>query len=285
MAFKFTKMHGLGNDFIVIDGINQAIHLTPDQIAALGRRDTGIGFDQCLLVESSDRTDVDFIYRIFNANGQEVGQCGNGARCLARFLQHYNLTNKSKITVATPTTRMTLIINQDKTVTVNMGKPHLDPKNIPLSSKEQQSLYPIHLDSGATHMVHAINVGNPHALIIVPEVKTAPVQTIGRQLSEHPTFPAEANIGFMAIKSPNQIALRVYERGCGETQACGSGAVAAAAIGRLFYDMQETIRVDLPGGALSIHWQDMNGDIYLTGPATFVYEGRLINETGIPCEL
>jgi diaminopimelate epimerase len=276
MNFKFTKMHGLGNDFIVIDGIQQNISLSPEEIKAMGRRDTGIGFDQCLLVEKSNSPEVDFSYRIFNADGNEVGQCGNGARCLARFLHYYKLSDKDKIIVATATTRMILTINTDDSVTVNMGKPRLNPENIPLKAEKTQSLYTIPLKDGLTYPVHAINVGNPHAVIIVSDVKAAAVEKIGSALSNHCFFPEQTNVGFMEIKSLNHILLRVYERGSGETQACGSGAVAAAAVGRLFHDLHEKIYVELPGGELTIDWHDIKSDILLTGPAEFVYEGRLI---------
>lgn len=277
MSIQFTKMHGLGNDFMVIDGINQTIKLTPEYIRTLGRRDTGVGFDQCLLVESSKAANVDFNYRIFNADGQEVGQCGNGARCLARFLRHYKLTNKNTITVATPTTQMTLTINADQSVTVNMGKPHLNPSDIPLKAEKQCSQYTIPVNSDLSYDVHAINVGNPHAVLVIPDADVEPVEQKGRMICTHPLFPEQVNVGFMQIKNSKHVKLRVYERGCGETQACGSGAVAAAAIGRLYHGLDETVQVDLPGGSLTIQWPDFDSDIYLTGPAAFVYEGRVMD--------
>ena len=275
MTIQFTKMHGLGNDFMVIDAIHQHVDLSPSQIAALGRRDTGVGFDQCLLVETAHSADVDFFYRIFNADGQEVGQCGNGARCLARFLQHYQLTNKQLITVSTHTTRMQLQINDDDTVTVNMGKPKLAPSDIPLLASVQQSLYNAPLKNNEACEFHAINVGNPHAVLIVSNLHSANIDLLGKFISEHPLFPEQTNVGFMEIINTNHIRLRVYERGCGETQACGSGAVAAAAVGRLYHQLTEHIKVSLPGGDLLVHWPTIDGDIFLTGPATFVYEGSL----------
>ena len=275
MSIQFTKMHGLGNDFMVINAIHHKIDLSPHQIAALSRRDTGVGFDQCLLVEASTSPDVDFFYRIYNADGQEVGQCGNGARCLARFLQHYQLTDK-RFTVATHTTRMQLQINDDETVTVNMGQPKLNPMDIPLLLSTKKSSYLIPLPTNETCEFHAINVGNPHAVLVVPNLKTASVHHIGKLISEHPLFPEQTNVGFMQIISADHIQLRVYERGCGETRACGSGAVAAAAAGRLYHQMAEHIKVSLPGGELLVHWPTVDGDIFLTGPATFVYEGSLL---------
>ena len=277
MGFKFTKMHGLGNDFMVVDAIHQSIDLTPATIAALSRRDTGVGFDQCLLIEASRESGVDFFYRIFNANGQEVGQCGNGARCLARFARKYGLTKQHSITVATHTTRMQLHINQNNTVTVNIGTPKLKPACIPLNAATQAPLYALSLSDKTTCELHAVSVGNPHAVMVVTDVTHAPVHKMGQLISEHASFPEQTNVGFMQIVSPKHIKLRVYERGCGETQACGSGAVAAVAIGRLFHDLAEEVTVSLPGGELSIGWPNIDGPIYLTGPATFVYEGIVLD--------
>ncbi|MFA5960057.1 MAG: diaminopimelate epimerase [Tatlockia sp.] len=273
MSIRFTKMHGLGNDFMVIDAINQNIHLSPVQISALSRRDTGIGFDQCLLIEESNTPGIDFFYRIFNANGQEVGQCGNGARCIARFIAHYGLSGKSTLRVATKTTTMQLQINADNTVTVDFGKPTLNPEAIPLLAAHQARLYSLTLQDNSVCTVHAINVGNPHAVLLVNDLLTAPVQSLGKEISEHPSFPLQTNTGFMQLEDKNHIRLRVYERGCGETRACGSGAVAAAAIGRLYYQLDPHITVSLAGGELVVDWPDTQGAIYLRGPASFVYEG------------
>lgn len=276
MQLKFTKMHGIGNDFIVLDGINQQITLTSEDITQLAQRHTGIGFDQCLIIEPSSKANVDFNYRIYNADGQEVGQCGNGARCLALFAKHYGLTDKNNITVATKTTQMNLRINPNNTVSVNMGQPKLKPQDIPFIQAQEEILYPVPLKDGRTINIHTINVGNPHAVLIVPNVDSAPVASLGAEISEHELFPEQTNVGFMHIVSPNHIQLRVYERGCAETQACGSGAVAAAAIGRLFHGLAPQIQVSLLGGDLIIDWPDTNGPISLTGPATFVYEGHIL---------
>ena len=277
MNIRFTKMHGLGNDFMVIDGINQRISLTPEKIALLGQRNTGVGFDQCLLIERSEKDGIDFNYRIFNADGQEVGQCGNGARCLALFAKHYGLTNKNKLTVATKTTQMDLHINEDNSVSVDMGIPKLPPAHIPLLAEKQLAEYTLELNTGKTVSLHAISVGNPHAVLLVSDISTAPVDVLGSQISHHPRFPEQTNTGFMQIINKDQIKLRVYERGCGETQACGSGAVAAAAIGHLYHHLANQITVTLPGGDLVIDWPETNGSIRLTGPATFVYEGILLS--------
>lgn len=278
MTLHFTKMHGLGNDFMVIDAIHQTVHLNKDMIIALGRRDTGAGFDQCLLIEAARDADSDFFYRIFNADGQEVGQCGNGARCLARFVHHYKLTDKRHITVATKTTRMHLQINTDDTVTVDFGLPFLEPAMIPIQADNQAPLYHLPLKNGATHSVYAVGVGNPHAVTMVSDVMTAPVASLGKEISEHPLFPEQTNAGFMQIIDSDSIRLRVFERGCGETNACGSGAVAAAIVARLYHGLGPRINITLPGGTLVVDWPDMNGPVSLTGPATFVYEGHLIKD-------
>lgn len=276
MPLQFTKMHGLGNDFIVLDGINQTISLSTKDIAQLAQRHTGIGFDQCLIIEASTKPGIDFNYRVFNADGQEVGQCGNGARCLALFAQHYGLSAKNTITVSTKTTVMSLTINPNHTVSVNMGVPSQTPKNIPFIAEEQNAQYPLTLNDGRIVSIHAISVGNPHAVLVVDDLKSAPVSTLGCEISTHNRFPEQTNVGFMHIISPEHIALRVYERGSAETQACGSGAVASAAIGRLFHGLKEQIRVSLLGGDLLVDWTDTKGPITLTGPAAFVYEGRCL---------
>lgn len=272
MGIHFSKMHSLGNDFMVIDGIRQTVNLTPKLIQAWSHRHTGIGFDQCLLVESSTTPGVDFSYRIFNANGHEVGQCGNGARCLARFLVKTGLTEKTTIQVATMTAKMTLQIHDDQSVTVDLGKPRLAPADIPLLITEEANHYTIPLVH-QNQSVHAINVGNPHAVIVVPNLATVDVASLGRSISEHPLFPEQTNVGFMQIENAQTIHLRVYERDCGETQACGSGAVAAAAIGHLFYQLTNPTHVHMQGGQLTVTWPDKQGHIYLTGPAEFIYEG------------
>lgn len=278
MTIRFTKMHGLGNDFMIIDALNQQINLQTQQIKALAKRDTGVGFDQCLLVEASKEPGVDFFYRIFNADGQEVGQCGNGARCLARFVHHYGLSDKKNLRVATCTTKMELELQEEGRVKVDLGQPKLNPGDIPLLANHLAILYQLPLSDGSSCKVHAINVGNPHAVTLVDNLDLAAVGTLGKEISEHPLFPEQTNAGFMQILDNNHIRLRVYERGCGETQACGSGAVAAAAVGRLNHHLAPQIHVSLPGGELIVDWPDTKGPIYLTGPATFVYEGVLMCE-------
>jgi len=273
MSLHFTKMHGLGNDFLVIDAVRQKVDLRPADLSALAKRDTGIGFDQCLLIEPSKSAGIDFYYRIFNADGQEVGQCGNGARCLARFAKHYGLTTKDTLIVATKTTTMRLKINLDHSVTVEMEPPKLSPQAIPMRVHDQAVVYSI---PQTTYCVHAINVGNPHAVLQVDDLNTTEVTIIGKMICEHPLFPEQTNVGFMQILTPSHIQLRVYERGVGETRACGSGAVAAAAIGQLYHQLNDEVTVSLEGGDLLVRWPAAKGPIFLQGPATFVYEGQLL---------
>jgi len=268
-------MHGLGNDFILIDATQQPIALDPQRIAALSQRNTGIGFDQCLVVEASTHPSVDFFYRIFNADGQEVGQCGNGARCLARFVHHRALTIKKQLCIQTSTTLLNLTLHDDQSVTVAFAPPQLEPNQIPIDATSSAVWYQLTCGQ-ETHQFHAIQVGNPHAVLIVDDLRHTDVIAIGEDLSTHPFFPEQANIGFVQILSAQHIQLRVYERGCGETQACGSGAVAAAAIGMLYHQLAEEVRVSLPGGDLYVTWPLHTGKIYLRGPATFVYDAELL---------
>ena len=273
---KFIKMHGLGNDFMVIDGVTQKINLSAEQIRQLSNRHTGVGFDQCLLVTKSNDSNIDFFYKIYNSNGMEVSQCGNGARCLARFLQFIGLTNKKVIWVATHSTKMRLTIEQDDSVTIDFATPILQPSAIPFLVDQQQIAYPITINDAIIN-IHAINVGNPHAIIVVNNPSNEYVAMVGQSISTHHLFPEQTNVGFMTILNSAHIILRVYERGCGETLACGSGAVAAAAIGRLYHNMDKEIKVSLKGGDLRISWDNFNQPIVLNGPATFVYQGILEN--------
>lgn len=269
----FTKMHGLGNDFIVIDGINQRVVLTQEQIVSLADRNTGIGFDQCLIVEKSFDDSIDFIYKIYNSNGNEVGQCGNGARCLARFIKAKGLSVKNTFKVATNTTVMHLFIEDDDSVNVSFDKPILEPENIPLLYTSTQMLYSVPLDFDRSCLVHAISVGNPHAILVIDNLTDEFISKYGSAISQHPLFPEQVNVGFMQIISKSQIKLRVYERGCGETKACGSGAVAAVAVGILYHGLDDVVIANLPGGNLKVTWPQERENIFLNGPAQFVYEG------------
>ncbi|MDK4689248.1 diaminopimelate epimerase [Kingella negevensis] len=278
-TLKFTKMHGLGNDFMVIDGINQTF--TPDekQIVAWSNRFTGIGFDQLLLVERAQNEGVDFRYRIFNADGGEVEQCGNGARCFVKFVSEKGLTQKQEIVVETKRGIIKPRLNDNGLVTVNMGQPRFAPEEVPFMLRANETagkktyIVVNGIDSAEMSMV---SMGNPHAVMLVDNVATAPVEQWGSALQNHERFPARVNVGFMQIVDVHNIKLRVFERGSGETQACGTGACAAVVAGmRLgLLASGENVRVSLPGGDLHISWQD-GGDVMMTGPAVSVFDGQI----------
>ena len=267
-------MHGLGNDFVVIDAINQAVNLSEDQIRFLADRHFGVGCDQLLLVEKPVSANADFKYRIFNADGSEVAQCGNGARCFARFVRDKMLTAKDEIVVDTDAGQLVLNVNAEGLVTVNMGVPRHQPAEIPLLFSEAASRYHLVVADGEVEFA-AVSMGNPHAVILVDDVDTAPVVTLGALLESHPVFPQRANIGFMQIISRNAIKLRVYERGAAETLACGSGACAAVVAGIEQNLLDREVRVSLPGGELKISWAGRGQPVFMAGPAIMVYEGRI----------
>ncbi|MDH3326972.1 MAG: diaminopimelate epimerase [Gammaproteobacteria bacterium] len=274
MKLKFTKMQGIGNDFVVLDGVNQVINLSQSQYQSIANRYFGVGCDQILLVEASDMAGVDFRYRIFNADGSEVEQCGNGARCFALFVREKQLTDKNEITVATKNGVIVLNITQDGLVTVDMGPPRLVPVDIPFDAPKTERHYQLQVD-GEMVEIGAVSMGNPHGVLMVDDVDTAPVETLGKKLESHKSFPARANIGFMQIVSENKIRLRVYERGSGETLACGSGACAAVVVGRMWGLLSERVEVSLPGGELVIRWAGDKSSVMLTGPAEFVFDGEI----------
>lgn len=269
---QFSKMHGLGNDFMVVDGVTQNIYFSPELICRLADRHTGVGFDQLLLVEAPYDPDLDFHYRIFNADGSEVAQCGNGARCFARFVRLKGLTNKQKIKVSTQSGRMTLTINENDDVCVNMGVPDFEPQRVPFRAVKEEKTYIIRAQE-RTVLCGVVSMGNPHCVIQVESIHTAEVEVLGPALENHERFPERANIGFMEIISADHIRLRVYERGAGETQACGSGACAAVAVGISQGLLAKRVKVDLPGGSLDISWEGPGAPLYMTGPATHVYDG------------
>ncbi|MDX1588693.1 MAG: diaminopimelate epimerase [Oleiphilaceae bacterium] len=273
-GLRFTKMHGLGNDFMVVDGIGQSVRLLPQQIRALARRNTGIGFDQLLLVEPPGRPDVDFRYRIFNADGGEVEQCGNGARCFARFVRDQGLTQKDSIRVETATGVMTLDLLANGQVRVNMGLPELAPAAIPFAADSQSVVYDVRVGD-ETWQLSAVSMGNPHGVLCVEDVDRAPVQTLGPRLESHARFPARANIGFMQVQGRDRIRLRVFERGVGETLACGTGACAAVVAGRMRGLLDERVVVALPEGELVITWQGEGSPVMMEGPVTRVFEGEI----------
>jgi len=274
MPLKFTKMHGLGNDFVVIDAINQAVTLSAEQVRQLADRRFGIGCDQLLLVEPSPQTGVDFRYRIFNADGSEVQQCGNGARCFARFVRDKGLTDKDAVVVETASGIITLYIEADGQVRVNMGKPNFTPASLPFKAEQQQPVYELPLGE-ETLSIGAVSMGNPHAVLQVADVARAPVEQLGPRLESHPLFPERVNVGFMQVLDKGAIRLRVYERGAAETLACGTGACAAVAVGHRWGLLGDEVRVILPGGELTIRWGGEGEDLWMIGPATTVFEGTI----------
>jgi len=269
---RFTKMHGLGNDFVVFDAVHQRVELEAERCRFIANRRFGIGCDQVLLVEQSRSPESDFHYRIFNADGSEVEQCGNGARCFARFVHEQGLTDKTEIAVSTAVGNIRLFIEPDGQVRVNMGPPIFDPASIPFDSDVEAGDYTLDVD-GHRLSIGAVSMGNPHAVLLVNDVNRAPVETLGPTIEHHPRFPRRVNVGFMEILDPGHIRLRVFERGSGETLACGTGACAAAVVGRRRGLLDKRVRVSLPGGDLVIEWQAESGPVWMTGPAVSVYQG------------
>ncbi|MBG6249196.1 MULTISPECIES: diaminopimelate epimerase [Symbiopectobacterium] len=271
---QFAKMHGLGNDFMVVDAVTQNVYFSPELIRRLSDRQRGVGFDQLLVVEPPYDPELDFHYRIFNADGSEVAQCGNGARCFARFVRIKGLTNKRDIAVSTHTGRMVLSVTDDELVRVNMGEPDFEPQRVPFRAAKAEKTYILRA-SYNTVLCGVVSMGNPHCVIQVDDVDTANVETLGPVLESHERFPERVNVGFMQIVDSSHIRLRVYERGAGEgeTQACGSGACAAVAVGIQQGLLADEVRVSLPGGDLDIHWKGVWHPLYMTGPATHVYDG------------
>ncbi|AUI87289.1 diaminopimelate epimerase [Vibrio azureus] len=274
MHFHFSKMHGLGNDFMVVDCITQNMFFSQDLIRRLADRHTGVGFDQLLLVEAPYDPETDFHYRIFNADGSEVEQCGNGARCFARFVRLKGLTNKYSISVSTKKGKMVLDIEDEGMVTVNMGIPEFEPNKIPFKAKQKEKTYIMRVGD-KTLFCGAVSMGNPHVVTVVEDVDSTDVENLGPLLESHERFPERVNAGFMQVVNRQHIRLRVHERGAGETQACGSGACGAVAIGILQGLLDETVKVSLPGGELSISWQGPGKPLFMTGPATHVFDGQL----------
>lgn len=273
-ALDFTKMHGLGNDFVVLDGIRQKVVLDVDRVRRIADRHFGVGCDQLLVVESYEGNDADFRYRIFNADGGEVQQCGNGARCFARFVYDQGLTQKTTIPVMTGGGRIVLQIRPDGQVSVDMGVPELEPERIPYIFGQRQTLYT--LEAGGQEVsIAAVSMGNPHAVLQVEDVDAAPVAKLGPELESHPAFPERVNAGFMQVCGRDHIRLRVFERGVGETLACGTGACAAVVAGRQQGLLDEQVTVTLPGGDLQIQWQGEGQPVWMTGPAETVFRGTL----------
>ena len=276
MRIQFTKMHGLGNDFVVIDAVSQHVNLRASQIEKLANRHTGVGFDQLLLIEPPSRPDADFDYRIFNSDGGEVEHCGNGARCFAKFVTDRELTSKPVITVNTARGLIELELTDLGLVRVNMGQPVLDLNALPyVGPPELDASQTVSLDIPFDQKQFGlISMGNPHAVCIVDSVDSIAVEDIGRAVQMLPQFPDSVNVGFVEIVSRTEIRLRVYERGAGETLACGTGACAAVAYARLLEQLDSQVSVATRGGNLQIEWQGIGHDLMMTGPAESVFEGE-----------
>lgn len=274
MYIRFTKMHGLGNDFVVIDAVTQSVTMTDELARRLADRHTGVGCDQILLVEPPSHPDIDFKYRIFNADGSEVAQCGNGARCFTKFVRDRRLTGKSNLSVETHAGILQLSIDDQQSYTATQGIPNFEPAQIPFEAEQAALTYAIEIDEKSFDIA-ALSLGNPHAVLQIADIQQTPIDELGPLLESHPRFPERVNVGFMALVSRHEINLRVYERGAGETQACGSGACAAAVAGIAQDLLDSPVKVNLPGGSLSITWQGDNQPVSVTGPATTVYQGRI----------
>ena len=278
MLLRFTKMHGLGNDFVVIDAVSQSVTITPELARKLGDRRFGVGCDQILVVEPPNQADVDFGYRIFNQDGSEVEQCGNGARCFAKFVRDRRLTGKNTIRVETACGIIELEVQGDNQVRVNMGIPILEPEKIPFIADAISTNYNIDVaehGESKTLSISAVSMGNPHAVLKVDDTDTAPVAILGPAIESHTCFPQRVNAGFMQVLNRNEINLRVYERGAGETLACGTGACAAVVAGQLQDLLDSPVTVNLPGGSLVIEWPGKGQPVIMTGPATTVFHGRI----------
>jgi diaminopimelate epimerase len=275
MLLRFTKMHGLGNDFVVLDLITQRFTLQEHHIRKLADRHFGIGCDQVLVVEPPKSPDVDFRYRIYNADGGEVEQCGNGARCFAKFVREKKLTGKNPIRVETNTGVIELAINDNRHVQVNMGVPILQAELVPFVSDQADSNSYMIEAAGQPCEIGVVSMGNPHSVMLVDDITTAPVATLGPAIESHPQFPQRVNAGFMQLISRKEVNLRVYERGVGETLACGTGACAAVVSGQMRGLLDQQVMVHLPGGSLTIEWQGIGQPVIMTGPATSVFEGQI----------
>jgi diaminopimelate epimerase len=274
MKLKFSKMHGLGNDFVVVDGVRQSVTLTPAQLRYLGDRHFGVGCDQILLVEKTDSAEIDFRYRIFNADGGEVEQCGNGARCFVRFVHDQGLTDKHEIRVETMSGVIRPRLETDGNVTVDMGVPVFDPEKVPFISSTADLVQPLKIGEENV-AITAVSMGNPHAVQVVSDVEAAPVATQGPLIEWHPRFPQRVNAGFMQVVGRQAIRLRVFERGAGETLACGTGACAAVVAGIARGLLDSPVRVETRGGGLSIAWGGYGTSVQMTGPAVTVFTGEI----------
>lgn len=273
MKLKFTKMQGLGNDFVVLDGINQSINLDQQQIRLLADRHFGVGCDQILLVEKAVGQ-ADFRYRIFNADGGEVEQCGNGARCFVRYVHDHGLTRKNEIRIETLSGVISPKLEVNGSITVNMGRPLFEPQAIPFIAEQCELTYQLEMpDKPVT--ISAVSMGNPHAVRVVQDIACAPVETEGALIEMHARFPKRVNVGYMQVIDRSHIKLRVFERGAGETLACGTGACAAVVAGINLGLLDHQVTVSTRGGELTISWQGNDEPVWMTGPAVTVFEGEI----------
>jgi diaminopimelate epimerase len=278
MRIDFTKMHGVGNDFVVFEAVADIELLSPQRLRSLADRRTGIGFDQALVLEKPRRADTAVYYRIFNADGDEVEQCGNGARCIAALLHHRGLTRNGTITLGSPAGIVLARVDSARQVSVDMGVPDFNPRALPFEAPQEADSYA--LDVGGRRLeIGAVSLGNPHAVVTVADVETAPVAALGPEIERHPRFPRRVNAGFMQIISRGEVRLRVYERGAGETLSCGTGACAAVAIGRRRGSLDPQVRVNVRGGELRVNWAAAGEHIWLTGPTEISYEGHVEVQT------
>jgi diaminopimelate epimerase len=276
MTLNFTKMHGLGNDFIVLDGVSEPINLSPDQIRQLGNRHTGIGFDQLLIVAPATAPGHDFAYLVYNPDGSQAENCGNGARCMVSFIQARGLSSNSELTLQlVNNSSLHCQARDDGEITVNMGAPVFTPAEIPFIADDEALTYPLQLRNGENLELSVLSMGNPHAVLVVPDIDAAPVTEWGPLIENHSSFPGRVNAGFMQVVNKGTIRLRVFERGAGETLACGTGACAAVVAGIRQGLLDNTVQVQLPCGSLQINWQGGNSPVFKTGPATTVFEGSI----------
>jgi diaminopimelate epimerase len=273
MRIDFTKMHGVGNDFVVFDAPADESVLQPERLRSLADRRTGIGFDQALVLGGPKRADTAVFYRIFNADGDEVEQCGNGARCIAALLHHRGLTRNGAVALDSPAGVVRARIT-DEHVSVDMGVPSFDPRSLPFEAPGETDPYPLTV-AGRTLEIGAVSIGNPHAVLTVPDVEDAPVATLGPAIERHPRFPKRVNAGFLQIIARAQVRVRVYERGAGETRSCGTGACAAVAVGRRRGLLDARVRVATRGGELQVDWQGPGESIWLSGPTQISFEGHV----------
>ena len=274
MKLHFTKMHGAGNDFVVIDAVRAAVKINEDQIRKIADRQTGVGCDQVLLIEPPKRPDADFEYRIFNADGSPAGQCGNGARCVGRFIHEQRLSAKSTITLQVGSDLRRLEFEETGSVKAELGAPIFAPAQIPFATDEDATEHALTL-ANVTVMAGVVSVGNPHAVLLVDDIAATPVEKIGPMIQSLDVFPQGVNVGFMQVESNTQVKLRVFERGAGETLACGSGACAAVIHGIRLGQLANKVTVSVPGGKLEVSWDNGVSSVWLSGPAETVFEGKL----------